>query len=371
MDEVKVTIIGAGVVGLAIAAELSGEINDVVVLERNGAFGQETSSRNSEVIHSGIYYPAGSLKTRLCVEGSRLLYRLCERYSVPYKRLGKLIVAKDLPEVKSLESLYNNGLKNALSNIAIIDKKKVSAFGANVKAEAAIYLPDTGIIDSHSLMKHYARFSEENGATIAYNSNVIRIEPAAHGYELTVEQDSYTFSSRIVINSAGLSSDRVAGLAGIDINTCAYKIHFCKGSYFHYAKHYPMPLLIYPVPQQELTGLGVHATLDLGGRLRFGPDTEYVDEINYTVDASRRDSFYASASETFPDLDKDAFIPDMAGVRPKLSGPGDKVRDFVVADETEKGLPGFINLIGIESPGLTSSPAIARMVANMVKERLA
>jgi L-2-hydroxyglutarate oxidase LhgO len=371
MDEVKVTIIGAGVVGLAIAAELSAEISDVLVLERNSAFGQETSSRNSEVIHSGIYYPAGSLKTRLCVEGSRLLYLLCERFSVPYKRLGKLIVAKDESELKGLEDLYNNGINNAVSDIAILDKKKVSAFGANVKAEAAIYLPDTGIIDSHSLMKHYARFSEEKGATIAYNSKVIRIEPAGRGYEIMVEQDSYTFTSRIVINSAGLSSDQVAGLTGIDSNKYGYKIHFCKGSYFYYAKQYSMPLLIYPVPQQELTGLGVHATLDLGGRLRFGPDTEYTDEINYMVDAARRDGFYASAAETFPDLDKDAFIPDMAGIRPKLSGPGEKVRDFVIADEEEKGLPGFINLIGIESPGLTSSPAIARMIADMVKERLA
>jgi len=371
MDEVNVTIIGAGVVGLAIAAELSTDIEDVVVLERNNTFGQETSSRNSEVIHSGIYYAPGSLKTRLCIDGARLLYGLCERYSLPYKRLGKLIVAKDPAELKSLEALYNNGINNAISNIAMIDKKKVLAFGGHVKAEAGIYLPDTGIVDSHSLMKHYAQFSEENGATIAYNSKVMRIEPVAHRYELMVEQDSYKFSSRIVINCAGLSSDQIAGLTGIDINKCAYKIHFCKGSYFHYAKQYPMPLLIYPVPQQELTGLGVHATLDLGGRLKFGPDTEYVDEINYTVDETRRDAFYASAAETFPDLDKNAFVPDMAGVRPKLSGPNDKVRDFVIVDEENKGLPGFINLIGIESPGLTSSPAIARKVAGMVKERLA
>jgi Predicted dehydrogenase len=371
MDEVKVTIIGAGVVGLAIAAELSPEVEDVVVLERNSAFGQETSSRNSEVIHSGIYYAPGSLKTRLCLEGARLLYQLCERYSVPYKRLGKLIVAKDESEIKQLEDLYNNGINNAINNIAIIDKKKVSSFGANVKAESAIYLPDTGIVDSHSLMKHYARFSEEKGATIAYNSKVIRIERAANSYKLMVEQDSYAFTSSIVINCAGLSSDHVAGLAGIDINKNAYYLHYCKGSYFHYAKKYPMPLLIYPVPEQDLTGLGVHAVLDLGARLKFGPDTEYVDEINYTVDENRRDAFYDSAAETFPDLDKEAFIPDMAGVRPKLSGPGDKVRDFVIVDEEDKGLPGFINLIGIESPGLTSSPAIARMVATMVKERLA
>ena len=173
MDEVSVTIIGAGVVGLAIAAELSADMEDVVVLERNDAFGQETSSRNSEVIHSGIYYAPGSLKTWLCIEGARLLYRLCERCSVPCKNSGKLIVAKDASELKELENLYNNGITNAISNYAIINKKRVSAFGANVKAEAAIYLPDTGIVDSHSLMRHYAQFSEEKGATIAYNSKVI------------------------------------------------------------------------------------------------------------------------------------------------------------------------------------------------------
>ena len=371
MDEVSVTIIGAGVVGLAIAAELSTDIEDIVVLERNDAFGQETSSRNSEVIHSGIYYAPGSLKTRLCIDGARLLYGLCERYSVPCKKLGKLIVAKDAGETKALELLYNNGVRNSINNISIIDGKKVSTFGAKVKAEAAIYLPDTGIVDSHSLMRHYARFSEDNGAMIAFNSNVIGIERAARGYRLMIEQDSYALFSRIVINCAGLSSDQVAGLAGIDINKNAYKLHYCKGSYFHYAKKYPMPLLIYPVPEQDLTGLGVHAVLDLGGRLKFGPDTEYVDDINYTVDGNRRDAFYACAAETFPDLDKEAFIPDMAGVRPKLSGPGDKARDFVIVDEDDKGLPGFINLIGIESPGLTSSPAIARMVANMVKKHLA
>jgi len=370
MDEVTVTIIGAGVVGLAIAAELSTRTGDVLVLERHDSFGRETSSRNSEVIHSGIYYPTGSLKTTLCIEGADLLYRTCDEYSIPAKKLGKLIVAKNGSELSRLEKLYENGKRNNVQGMRMLDKSEASTFCPSIHPVAAIYLPNTGIIDSHALMGHFSRFAEDHGATIAYNSNVVGIEKRARTYTVSVEQEAYNFSSRVVINSAGLFSDRIAALAGIDIVQNGYRIHYCKGSYFHYAKKYPMPLLIYPVPHQELTGLGIHATVDLGGRLKFGPDTEYVDDINYSVDENRRDAFYASASETFPDLDKNAFVPDMAGVRPKLSGPNEKVRDFVITDEEKNGLPGFINLIGIESPGLTSSPAIAKMVADLVMARL-
>lgn len=370
MDEVNVTIIGAGVVGLAIAAELSDKVHDIVVLEQHSSFGQETSSRNSEVIHSGIYYPNGSLKTELCLKGAGLLYQLCERYSIPCKRLGKLIVAKNAAEIKNLKNLYNNGIRNRVSAITMIDKKEVSKISLKVTAEAAIYLRNTGIIDSHSLMRHYVRYSEERGATMVFNSKVASIERMGNRYKLSLIQDNYKFRSQVVINCAGLSSDRVAALAGIDVVKNAYNLHYCKGSYFSYLKPYPMPMLIYPVPHEELTGLGVHATIDLGGRLRFGPDTEYVDHPDYSVNENKRDAFYESASHIFKDLDKEAFVPDMAGIRPKLSGPGQKVRDFVIVDEAEKGLPGFINLIGIESPGLTSAPAIAQMVYRMVIERL-
>ncbi len=370
MDEVDVTIIGAGVVGLAIAAELSKKVENTVVLEQHDSFGQETSSRNSEVIHSGIYYPTGSLKTRLCIEGAQLLYKLCDQHSIPHKKLGKLIVASDKSEIEKLTTLFKTGQQNGVSEIQILDQKEVAKFGSNFKAFAAIYLPSTGIIDSHSLMKHFALSAEKHGATIAYNSKVTAIEPLNGRFKISIEQEHFSFISSVVINCAGLFSDRISSLAGIDVERNGYTLHYCKGSYFSYAKHYPLPMLIYPVPHQELTGLGVHATMDLGGRLRFGPDTEYVDTIDYRVDISKLDAFYCAASKIFPILDKNAFVPDMAGVRPKLSGPKDSVRDFIITDESKNGLPGLINCIGIESPGLTSSPAIAKMVAEMADEYL-
>jgi L-2-hydroxyglutarate oxidase LhgO len=371
MDDVNVTIIGAGAVGLAIAAELSTKVSDIVVLEQHDSFGQETSSRNSEVIHSGIYYPTGSMKTKCCIEGTAFLYQLCDRYAIPYKKLGKCIVAREQSESCTLENLFENGKRNGISDIRLIDPKELSAMGVLVQAYSAIFLPSTGIIDSHSLMKHFSRFAEEHGVTIAYNSKVWAITPKSGGFLVRIEQDEYTLKSRVVINSAGLSSDKIASLAGLDPIKNSYRLRYCKGTYFSYAKRYPMPKLVYPVPEHALTGLGVHATVDLGGRLRFGPDTEYVDTIDYSVDASKRDAFYSSASRLFPDLERDAFVPDMTGVRPKLSGPGEGVRDFIIIDEEKNGLPGFINLIGIESPGLTSSPAIAKMVTEMALRRLA
>lgn len=368
MDEVNVTIIGAGVVGLAVAAEISKKVENVVVLEQHDSFGQETSSRNSEVIHSGIYYPTGSLKAQLCIEGAQALYSLCDQHSIPYKKLGKLIVATDESEAEKLAPLFNTGLQNGVLGIRMLDQKEVVAFGSNFKAFAAIYLPSTGIIDSHSLMKHFATSAQDQGTTIAYNSKVTAIEPFHDQFKISIEQEKFTFISRVVINCAGLFSDYIASLAGIDVEKNGYTLHYCKGSYFSYARHYPLPMLIYPVPHQGLTGLGVHATMDLGGRLRFGPDVEYVDTIDYKVDISKKDAFYSAALKLFPNLEKDAFFPDMAGVRPKLSGPKDPVRDFIITDESKNGMPGLINCIGIESPGLTSAPAIARMVAAIGEE---
>lgn len=365
MDAVNVTIIGAGVVGLAIAAKISKSVPNVLVIEQHDGFGQETSSRNSEVIHSGIYYPQGSLKATLCVEGATMLYSICRQYSIPCKRTGKLIVAKNGSEIKILENLYNNGIRNNVAGLKLIDKNEVAAFGTAFRAEAAIFSPNTGIIDSHSLMKHFELLAKDRGATIAYNSKLTFVQPHKESYTLAIDQDDYSFTSRIVINCGGLSANRIATLAGIETSKCGYTLNYCKGSYFYYARHFPLAMLIYPVPHLELAGLGVHATVDLGGRLRFGPDTEYVNAIDYNVDETKRDAFYSAAAEIFSGLEKEAFIPEMAGIRPKLSGPNEGFRDFIIADESDKGLPGFINLIGIESPGLTSAPAIARKVTEL------
>lgn len=366
MDNVEITIIGAGVVGLAIAAELSHKCDSLVVLEKHDTFGQETSSRNSEVIHSGIYYPGGTLKAGLCVEGVEMLYEICREYSIPCRKTGKLIIATNPSEVKSLEELLEKGKINNVRDLVLLDGKEVKQIEPNTNAVAALYSPNTGIIDSHSLMKHFLVKAEDRGVMFSFNSEVAHIDREPDGYVIGIKQEDYRFKSKIVINCAGLSADTVAAMAGIDTQGSGYKLKFCKGSYFSYAGVSPVKMLVYPVPHRDLVGLGVHTTLDLGGRLRFGPDAEYVEVMDYTVDASRRNAFYEGAIKIIPGLDENALIPDMSGIRPKLYGEGEKVRDFVITEETEKGLSGFVNLIGIESPGLTAAPSIAKKVAGIV-----
>ena len=367
MDKVQITIIGAGVIGLAIAARLSAQYDNIVVLEQNCRFGMETSSRNSEVIHSGIYYKPDSLKASLCLQGADMLYNLCSEFAIPYKKTGKLVVAQKPNEQKFLELLLKNGIKNGAKGLKLINKKDIQAMGPAVNAVSALYSPNTGIIDSHRLMQFFIGQAESNQVMFVYNSKVISLEKQDKDFIIGIEQDGYRFKSKIVINSAGLFADYIASLAGIDVVKNNYRLFYCKGSYFSYAKRSPVSMLVYPVPQKKLTGLGVHATLDLEKRLRFGPDTEYINRPDYyKVDKEKSDIFYNSAIRIIKNLDKKAFNPDMAGIRPKLSGPGEEARDFIIKEESDKGLGGLINLIGIESPGLTSSPAIALKVKGMV-----
>lgn len=364
MEQVQVTIIGAGVIGLAIARELSAHFSDIIVLEKNDHFGRETSSRNSEVIHSGIYYPKGSLKARLCVEGARMLYDYCQSRDIPHNRIGKLIVATHEAEVAQVHSLYDKGRNNHVANLSIVDARQVHEWEPHVHAVSALWSPDTGIINSHAFMESTYREASKAGVLFAFNSEAKSIISRDNGYEISSGNDDYRFFSRIVINSAGLHSDHVAQLAGLDIDALGYRLHYCKGNYFGYSGKSPVNRLIYPVPHENLTGLGVHATLNLGGQLRFGPDTEFVDRLEYTVDDGKRDTFYKSACKIIEGLDESRLVPDMAGIRPKLRGPG--VADFIIREESANGLPGFINLIGMESPGLTASLAIARHVRAMV-----
>ncbi len=365
MDEVKITIIGAGVVGLAIAAELSREYNDIVVLERHDKFGQETSSRNSEVIHSGIYYPPNSLKATLCVKGAQLLYKYCEKYSIPHSKLGKLIVATNESELTDLQELYDTGILNGVEGLALIEKNEINEMDPNVNAIAALYSPNTGIIDSHSLMSRLYRFANASGVLFSFNTEVNLIEKQENAYVIGIKNDDYKFISSVVINSAGLSADYVAGLAGIDIDRADYRLSYYKGSYFSYARKSPIKMLVYPVPHKDLTGLGIHATLDLGGRLRFGPDSEHVDFIDYKVDSNKIGIFYESVKKIIKGVDKEAFVPEMSGIRPKIRGEG--IKDFVIKDEIDRGMGGFINLIGIESPGLTASLSVAKYVKNILE----
>jgi L-2-hydroxyglutarate oxidase LhgO len=366
METVRITIIGAGVVGLAIAAGLSKKHDNIILLERHEKFGRETSSRNSEVIHSGIYYPTDSLKAKLCIEGRALIYKYCEKNSVPCLKTGKLITASEQSQIAKLEELIKQGTQNGVDNLRILGKDEIHKIEPEVNAVAALHSPDTGIVDSHSLMRDLFKEAESSGVTFSFGTEINQIDMDKEGYILGIKDDDYKFRSRVVINSAGLSSGYIAGLAGLDVDAAGYRLKYCKGSYFSYAKKSPVNMLVYPVPHKDLTGLGVHATLDMGKRLRFGPDTEYVDSLDYTVDAGKRDVFYENASGIIKGLDKESFVPDMAGIRPKLQGPGEKTKDFVIAEETAKGFPGLINLIGIESPGLTASLSIAEMVGDIV-----
>ncbi len=369
MDEVEITVVGAGVVGLAVAAGLSGMSDSVIVLERREKFGQETSSRNSEVIHSGIYYPPESLKARLCVEGAARLYRSCESNAIPFRKPGKLIIATEEAEIERLNELVARGNRNGVRGLMMLGSDEIRQKEPRVKALAGISVPDTGIVDSHSLMNHLYRVAHSAGVTFSFSSEVNGMEKEKDGYVVGIAGDDYRFRSKVVINSAGLFSDRVAEMAGIDVKREGYALQYCKGSYFSYGGKSPVSTLVYPAPHEDLKGLGVHATLNLAGRLRFGPDAEYVDSIDYRIDINKRDAFHEGASRFIEGLEKDAFLPDTAGIRPKIRGEG--IKDFVIRHEADRGLEGFINLVGIESPGLTACLAIAKEAAELVKEAIA
>lgn len=369
MDRVDVTIIGAGVVGLAVAARLSQEQHrSVALLEKLRTFGQETSSRNSEVIHSGIYYPPGSWKARLCVEGNRSLYAFCAQHKVPHARLGKIVVAVTPEETAGLERLERNGRENGVAGLELLDGRQVAQLEPAVRCLAGLLSPHTGILDTHRFMHQLSRQAHAQGALLTYGAEVTGLEKTAVGYRVFIGQEQYPFETRVVVNCAGLFSDRIARLAGLDVERCGYKLHFCKGDYFRSHKKTGVQRLIYPVPVRSGHGLGIHLTHDLAGHIRIGPDTEYVGRLEYTVDESKKTRFCEAVRAYLPGLKDGDFHADTSGIRPKLQGPADPVRDFVVRHEADQGLPGFINLIGIESPGLTSSLALAEAVEQMVKE---
>ncbi len=374
MHEVDITIIGAGVVGLAIAAQVASEDREVYVLEKNETFGLETSSRQSGVIHTGIYYPQGSLKATMCIAGNRMLYQLCRAYGIGHRRLGKLIVTATDDETAELQRLLERGERNGVEDLAILSKRQIKELEPNVEGVAAILSPSSGIIDCHALMRHFVARLQEEGVRIAYRTEVVGIEKTVDGYRVTIEDGTgiFTFVTRIVINCAGLHCDRVAELAGIDIVEAGYKLHYCKGDYFSVsnAKSRLVSRLIYPVPPPKLAGVGIHTTLDLEGRMRLGPNVQYVDSIDYSVDTQNKQLFYDSVRTFLPFIEYDDLEPEMAGIRPKLQKPGEDIKDFVIRDETDKGLPGLINLIGIESPGLTAAPAIAEYVGSLVGDLL-
>jgi len=367
--EANITIIGAGVIGLAIAAELSRQQEGILVIEKKRTFGLETSSRNSEVIHSGIYYPEDSLKARLCVEGNRLLYEFCPKYGVGHRRLGKIVVATNEDEVGKLEELCRQGLRNGAGDLRLLSRKEVKEFEPNVEATAGMFSPSTGVVDAHALMRLMHGLAREQGTDFVFNTEVVGIEKTGDRYRVEIRDREGTsgLTTGILINSAGLYSDAIARLAGIDIDRVGYRLHYCKGDYFslNSADGAPVSRLVYPLPEQA--GKGIHITLNLDGAFRIGPNAYYVGEADYKVDDTQREIFYRSVKRFLPRLRIEDIEPDFAGIRPKLQGPEETFRDFVIRHEEAKGLPGLINLVGIESPGLTAAPAIARHVGEMVR----
>ncbi|TET40401.1 MAG: NAD(P)/FAD-dependent oxidoreductase [Dehalococcoidia bacterium] len=373
-DQVDITIGGAGVIGLAIASQVAREGREVYVLEKNETFGREASSRNSEVIHSGIYYPKDSLKAKTCVEGNALLYELCQKHAIGHRRIGKIIVATDDAEVSELENLWHRGKNNGVKGLRMLSRQELRKLEPNVRGIAAIFSPSTGIIDSWTLMSYFMGKARDNGAHVACRTKVIGIDRMPGGCKVSVEdRDGYfCFATKVLINCAGLHSDEVAEMVGIDLAEAGYKLHYCRGEYFSvgHGKSKLVSRLIYPVPKAGEPGLGIHVNLDLGGRMRLGPNASYVDRIDYELDESQKRAFYDSAARFLPFIEYDDLEPEMVGIRAKLDAGGEDFRDFVISHEYDRGLPEFINLIGIESPGLTSAPAIARYVGRQVEEVL-
>lgn len=369
MESAKIVIIGAGVVGLAIAAKLSEKSENVYVLEKNSKFGQETSSHNSGVIHSGIHYPKNSLKARLCVKGNSMTYDLCEKYRIPHKKLGKLTVAVEDEEMGELERLMRQGEDNGVEGLKFLEKEEIKKLEPNIDVARALFSPSTGIVEPDELMSHFYAQARKNGAVFAMETEVTGLRKVEEGYETTGVSvgEKFTVTAKTVINCAGLYADRIATMVGLDVDKLGYRLHPCKGDYFRLAGKPPVKMLVYPVPKKA--GLGIHLTPDLGGSIRLGPNDYYVEHVSYEVESDEKE--FREGVERFMPLIREREIrPDSAGVRPKLQGPKDSFRDFVIRHEADRRLFGFIDLIGIESPGLTGAPAIAEFVSEVYEREI-
>ncbi len=368
MDKVDCVVVGAGVVGLAVARELALRGREVLVIERHSAIGMETSSRNSEVIHAGLYYPTGSLKARLCVQGRDALYAYCDDRAVPYRRCGKLVVATSDSQLPKLAAILAQAHANGCTEVSWLDNASAASLEPELSCVAALASPNTGIIDSHAYMLALQGDAENAGALFAMNSALVSGQTGNGGIVLQVRASDGTETELLaatLVNCGGLWAPRVAsGLDGLD-QTHTPKAYFAKGNYYSLAAKAPFTHLIYPVP--EPGGLGVHLTLDLGGQARFGPDVEWLDEpqgdIDYTVDPQRADSFYREIRAYWPALSDGALQPAYSGVRPKIVPPGAAAADFLFSTH---GNPNYLGLYGIESPGLTASLAIAALAADLI-----
>jgi L-2-hydroxyglutarate oxidase LhgO len=365
MDSVDCVVVGAGVVGLAVARALGQGGREVLVLEACDAIGTQTSARNSEVIHAGIYYPAGSLKADLCVRGKALLYAYCAERSLPHQRCGKLIVATQVEQLEHLRQIQTRAVANGVNDLQWLTAPQAKGLEPALQCVAALHSPSTGIVDSHALMLSLLGDVEAAGGVLALNSPLASMDIMAGAIELRAI-DGTSLRAKTVVNAAGHGAARLAaqthGLERQHVPTA----YVAKGSYFTLAGCSPFSRLIYPVP--EAAGLGVHLTLDLSGQVRFGPDVQWVDDAqDVQVDPARGDAFYAQVRHYWPALPDGALQPAYAGMRPKISAPGAAAADFVIQGPTTHGVPGLVNLFGIESPGLTSALAIAQTVEAMLR----
>ena len=364
MDQVDSVVIGAGVVGLAVARALALQGREVMVLESADGIGTGTSSRNSEVIHAGIYYPEGSLKAQLCVRGKQMLYAYCAARGVVHSRCGKLIVATSEAQVAQLEGIRIKAAANGVNDLVLLTRNDALAMEPRLKCVAALHSPSTGIVDSHALMLALQGDLENAGGMVVLNSPLQHAVCTADGIELTA-LDGTQLLARTVVNAAGLLASQLAllfeGLAARHVP----RAYFAKGNYFTLSGRSPFGRLIYPVP--EAAGLGVHLTIDLGGQAKFGPDVQWVDSPDdLVVDPKRGDAFYAEVRKYWPALADGALIPGYSGIRPKVNAPNEPASDFIIQGPAVHGVAGLVNLFGIESPGLTSSLAIGEMVAGIL-----
>jgi len=365
MESLDVVVVGAGVVGLAVARELASQGREVLILEQHARPGQETSSRNSGVIHSGIYYPTGSRKARMCVRGRELLYELCERRDIAHQRCGKIIVATESQRA-ALQILHRRGIANGVTDLQLLDAAAARRLEPQLACDAALLSPSTGIVDVHELLLAYQADLEGQGGAVVLQTRVESIEARKTGFVIVARSgdSSSELHCKWLVNCAGLSAvallRQITGYPRLRWR----EAYFAKGTYFACQGVRPFQHLVYPMPNEA--SLGLHATLDLGGTTRFGPDVEWVSEPDYRVDSARAASFYAAIREYWPTIPDGSLQPAYAGVRPKLVGPGAAAADFEIEGPAAHGVPGLINLLGIESPGLTSSLALGEEVARLV-----
>ena len=363
--EFDVVVIGAGIIGAAVVRRLSESYDNVLLVEKEESFGHHTSSRNSEIIHSGIYYPEDTLKAKLCVQGNKLLYDFLKKYDIPHKNCGKLVIANTVEELSRLEDIKESGRKNGVEGLKLLSSDEIKKINSDIKASTALYVPSAGIFDSHSTMAKLLYLAKESGATILYKTRLNQIKLKNKKYHLGFANKDFKVKTKIVVNAAGLWSHKIAKLAGIQ----DYELHWCKGEYYKTSKYKNMNVLVYPTPDPSSKYLGIHTVVDLAGNLSFGPNAYYIEneKLDYKIDESNKKQFY-DAINRYLNVEWVDLEPSMTGIRPKLQAKNEHFRDFLIKNEGDKGYNNFINLIGIESPGLTCCLSIADYTKEIIEQ---